>query len=137
MSIGPKTTVKRSCAACDVCQGEPYHVQGDSGVDVYCAHPGLPERKFIGDSVRETPNWCPAEPDIAARADAEIAALRTERDQWREELRIYRETESADAARLDWFRTLTEHKLARKAQESGCLQCDRIGQVLYWIAPYQ
>lgn len=47
---------------------------------------------------------------IAARADAEIAALRAECDQWREELRIYRETESAecealraDSARLDWL----------------------------------
>jgi hypothetical protein len=47
------------------------------------------------------------------QADAEIAALRAECDQWREELRIYRETESADTARLDWFRTLTPHKLSR------------------------
>lgn len=76
MSIGPKTTVERSCVACDACHGEPYHVQGDSGVDVYCAHPSLPERKFIGDSVRKTPSWCPAASiDGAVQSDAKIAEL--------------------------------------------------------------
>ena len=38
--------------------------------------------------------------EIAARADAEIAALRAECAQWREELRIYRETESAECEAL-------------------------------------
>lgn len=79
--------------------------------------------------------------EIAARADARIAELERECLQWRDELRIYRETENKriaeleqsvtvrdteiarletylelarrDAERLDWFRTLTPHKLAR------------------------
>jgi hypothetical protein len=32
-----------------------------------------------------------------------VERLRTECNQWREELRIYRETESADTARLNWL----------------------------------
>mgnify|MGYP000131303469 CR=1 FL=1 len=76
-----------------------------------------------------------------ASADARITELERECSQWRDELRIYRETESKriaelersvtvrdteiarletdlelarrDAERLDWFRTLTPHKLAR------------------------
>ena len=79
--------------------------------------------------------------DTLERADARIAELDRECAQWREELRIYRETENSriaelersvtvrdteiarletdlelarrDAERLDWFRTLTPHKLAR------------------------
>ena len=73
--------------------------------------------------------------------DTRIAELERECSQWREELRIYRETENKriaeleqsvtvrdteiarletdlelarrDGERLDWFRTLTQHKLAR------------------------
>jgi len=48
---------------------------------------------------------------IATRADARIAELERECEQWRDELRIYRETESAqiaeieaDAARYRWIR---------------------------------
>lgn len=141
MSIGPKITIRRSCADCAVCQGERYTCQSDSGTDVYCAHPSFPQRRIIGDSRWDTPQWCPAEPEIAARADARIAELERECLQWRDELRIYRETENKriaelersvtvrdteiarletdlelarrDAERLDWFRTLTPHKLAR------------------------
>ena len=79
--------------------------------------------------------------DGTASADARITELERECSQWRDELRIYRETESKriaeleravtvrdteiarletdlelarrDAERLDWFRTLTPHKLAR------------------------
>ena len=76
MSIGPKTTIKRSCFDCEVCQTERYSCQGDSGTDVYCAHPSLPKRRIIGDTQWDTPTWCPAQPEITARADAEIAALR-------------------------------------------------------------
>ena len=79
--------------------------------------------------------------DQIVSADARIAELERECQQWRLELRIYRETENKriaeleqsvtvrdteiarletylelarrDAERLDWFRTLTPHKLAR------------------------
>jgi len=83
--------------------------------------------------------------DQIVSADARIAELERDNEridaQWRDELRIYRETENKriaeleqsvtvrdteiarletylelarrDAERLDWFRTLTPHKLAR------------------------
>ena len=112
MSIGPKTTVKRSCADCEVCQGERYTCQSDSGRDVYCAHPSLPQRRIIGDTRWDTPQWCPAEPEIAARADARIAELERECSQWRDELRIYRETENKRIAELE-----TDLELARRDVE--------------------
>ena len=57
---GPKATVKRSCSDCKACNSESYAVQGDSGHYVYCEHPSLPERKYIGDTHWDTPDWCPA-----------------------------------------------------------------------------
>lgn len=78
MSIGPKTTIKRSCADCEVCQRERYTCQGDSGTDVYCAHPNFPVRRIIGDTRWDTPQWCPVpvEPEAVGQAAAEIARLR-------------------------------------------------------------
>ena len=58
--IGPKVTTQRSCFDCEVCVSESYRVQSDSGQDVYCTHPSLAERKRIGDTNWETPDWCPA-----------------------------------------------------------------------------
>lgn len=57
---GPKVTVKRRCSDCKACNSESYAVQGDSGHYVYCEHPSLPERKYIGDTHWDTPDWCPA-----------------------------------------------------------------------------
>ena len=83
MSIGPKTTVRRSCDGCEVCQTDSYVCQSDSGRDVYCAHPSLMKRRIIGDTQWDTPTWCPAQPEIAARADAELAALRAYAERYR------------------------------------------------------
>ena len=60
---GPKVTVNRCCMSCPACESERYHVQGDSGSDVYCKHPDFQsepkQRKYIGDSTWSTPTWCP------------------------------------------------------------------------------
>jgi len=55
---GPQKSVKYSCRNCDHCKSEHYAVQGDSGHDVYCAHPNV-KKKFIADTNWETPDWCP------------------------------------------------------------------------------
>jgi hypothetical protein len=115
VSIGPKITIRRSCADCAVCQGERYTCQSDSGTDVYCAHPSFPQRRIIGDSRWDTPQWCPAGPELAARADARIAELERECDQWREELRIYRETENKRIAELE--QDVTELQRIKQAAE--------------------
>lgn len=61
---GPKETITRCCMRCPACVSERYHVQGDSGSDVYCAHPNFhtepKQRKSIGDTTWTTPSWCPA-----------------------------------------------------------------------------
>lgn len=72
---GPKVTVRRSCSDCKACNSESYAVQGDSGHYVYCEHPSLPERKYIGDTRWDTPGWCPAaapttQPSPVAQGDA-------------------------------------------------------------------
>lgn len=60
---GPKVTVLRECYNCPACVSESYRVQGDSGSDVYCAHPNFANekegRKFIRDTSWRTPEWCP------------------------------------------------------------------------------
>ena len=55
--IGPKTQIKRSCFECEKCISESYHVQGDSGHDVYCGY--YPDKRYIGDTNWTTPAWCP------------------------------------------------------------------------------
>lgn len=69
VSIGPMTTISRKCFDCEACQTERYVVQGDSGRDVYCAHPSFTERRYIGDT-RDTPSWCPAEPETPSSSAA-------------------------------------------------------------------
>lgn len=61
-AYGPRISIERSCHSCKACAAESYKVQGDSGQDVYCAHPSLPDRKRIGDTRWVTPEWCPAAP---------------------------------------------------------------------------
>ena len=50
---------------------------------------------------------------IAARADARIAELERECSQWRDELRIYRETESKRIAELEQSVTVRDTEIAR------------------------
>ncbi|ABD27414.1 hypothetical protein Saro_2979 [Novosphingobium aromaticivorans DSM 12444] len=57
---GPRINIKATCSSCRHVISERYRVQGDSGHDVYCQHPSLPERKRVGDTRWDTPNWCPA-----------------------------------------------------------------------------
>lgn len=76
--LGPKVTTHRSCFDCEVCVSESYRVQSDSGQDVYCTHPSLAERKRIGDTNWETPDWCPAAIAAAPQFEApeEVAPAR-------------------------------------------------------------
>ena len=51
--------------------------------------------------------------EIAARADARIAELERESEQWRDELRIYRETENARIAELEQAVTVRDTEVVR------------------------
>lgn len=51
--------------------------------------------------------------EIAARADARIAELERECSQWRDELRIYRETENKRIAELERAVTVRDTEIAR------------------------
>lgn len=55
--IGSKIKITASCFSCIHCKTESYKFQSDSGHDVYCIESG--EKKFIGDSHWNTPEWCP------------------------------------------------------------------------------
>lgn len=75
---GPRVTLKASCFDCVHERSEHYAVQGDSGCDVYCAHPDVvatsrvQSRGRIGDTTWDTPDWCPllrAAIDKARRAE--------------------------------------------------------------------
>ena len=61
---GPEVKVSRRCTGCKALISEPYQVQSDSGCNLYCAHPAFSHldgsRKYIADSCRDTPDWCPA-----------------------------------------------------------------------------
>ncbi len=56
---GPNITIKASCSKCDFCHSERHNVQGDNGSDVYCEHPNFEERKLVGDTHWNTPDFCP------------------------------------------------------------------------------
>ncbi len=55
---GPRLRIVASCDECEHIRVTPYRVQGDSGRDVECTHPGghgyIGERQFDA-----TPQWCP------------------------------------------------------------------------------
>ena len=55
---GPLVSIKASCSGCVHERSKGYAVQGDSGFDVSCAL----EKKRIGDTTWETPEWCPLLP---------------------------------------------------------------------------
>jgi hypothetical protein len=63
MRIGPKLTISASCLGCTYERSERYRCQGDSGHDVYCAHPSLidlpQDKRHVGDTTWATPHWCP------------------------------------------------------------------------------
>jgi hypothetical protein len=56
---GPKITIEKSCLDCKWCDAVFEACQGDSGHTVYCKEPRLEERKAIGWSNWDTPDWCP------------------------------------------------------------------------------
>lgn len=58
--IGPKVNTTFSCYGCSFCVSESYHVQSDSGFDIYCTHGGM--KKDIGNGSWDTPDWCPFRP---------------------------------------------------------------------------
>jgi len=56
---GPTVTINYSCFNCRYESSEKYYCQSDSGHDVYCNHPSFTERKLVGDSMWDTPDFCP------------------------------------------------------------------------------
>lgn len=60
---GPKLRIVASCDACEYLKVETYRVQGDSGRDVTCTHPSVPDANnggYIGEKrFDSTPQWCP------------------------------------------------------------------------------
>jgi hypothetical protein len=72
--VGPRVTVTKSCDGCAACQTESYAVQGDSGIDWYCAHEALPKRRSIG-LFSTTPDWCPASTPASPSSASPGAAL--------------------------------------------------------------
>lgn len=79
---GPRITIKASCFGCPFEQSESYRVQSDSGSDVYCAHPSFENRQRVGDTIWDTPDFCPVAdiPEIRAvvaqQAPVPIASCR-------------------------------------------------------------
>ena len=69
--------------------------------------------------------------EIAARADARIAELERECQQWRDELRIYRETENKRIAELEQSVTVRDTEIARLEMD---LELARIGARRYETA---
>lgn len=65
---GPRITVKASCFDCPFVVSESYRVQSDSGSNVYCAHPSFEKRQRVGDTVWDTPDFCPVTDIPAIRA---------------------------------------------------------------------
>ena len=70
---GPRITVKASCFNCPFVVSESYRVQSDSGSNVYCAHPSFEKRQRVGDTVWDTPDFCPVIDIPAIRARARIS----------------------------------------------------------------
>lgn len=75
---GPEVTIDVSCSGCKHERSRRYRVQGDSGRDVFCAHPSAQspddgevfdgERvRFVADSRWTTPKWCPMYPKEPTR----------------------------------------------------------------------
>ncbi len=81
---GPTLRLEARCANCRHLESERYRCQGDSGYDHYCTHPRVlvedGKRRTIGDSCRDTPDWCPVLPVALARAAAVGAASALRRE---------------------------------------------------------
>jgi hypothetical protein len=65
--IGPTVEVNYRCSECICCKSERYVCQGDSGHDVYCENPIFQEKKRIGDTNWNTPDFCPYKKDALNR----------------------------------------------------------------------
>lgn len=65
---GPRITLKASCFDCPFVRSESYRVQSDSGHDVRCEHPSFAKPKRVGDTVWDTPDFCPVVDIPAIRA---------------------------------------------------------------------
>lgn len=67
---GPQLQLSKSCFGCRHEVSESYAVQSDSGHTVYCAHPEHgqegKERRRVGDTTWNTPDWCPMLPNAVA-----------------------------------------------------------------------
>jgi hypothetical protein len=75
---GPLVATSMSCQGCVHEHSESYKVQGDSGSDVSCRHPGANEGTLlrrIGDTTWRTPEWCPLRPASYEELRARIAEL--------------------------------------------------------------
>ena len=62
--------------------------------------------------------------EIAARADARITEIERECSQWRDELRIYRETENKRIAELEQALTVRDTEIARLETDSELARRD-------------
>lgn len=56
---GPFVVIEGRCTDCRYVEEKRYAVQGDSGHDVFCAHPSFQPRRYIADTRWRTPEWCP------------------------------------------------------------------------------
>jgi hypothetical protein len=59
--------VRVSCSGCRHRRSEGYRIQGDSGADIYCTHSANGRIRYVGDSVSDTPDWCPLWPEGVPR----------------------------------------------------------------------
>lgn len=69
---GPLAKITYTCSGCDYCTSEKYYCQGDSGTDVYCEHPSFEEKKSVGDTSWDTPNFCPHKKDALSALVNEV-----------------------------------------------------------------
>lgn len=58
---GPTVKTQKSCYECEFCTSKHYAVQNDSGCVVDCVHPSFASPRQVGDTVWDTPVWCPEE----------------------------------------------------------------------------
>ena len=74
---GPEVRVMYSCHGCKYQESEKYVCQDDWGFDNYCTHPAFEDRKYIGDSGTQTPDFCPFKVDLKAENEKLREALET------------------------------------------------------------
>lgn len=114
------------------------HYQTEHGTEKACADAELAVhvQRGIADGYHDAIKiWRHRAEQLAIEADAEIAGLRADAEridaQWRDELRIYRETESARIAELEQSVTVRDTEIARLETD---LELARIGARRYEVA---